>query len=648
MSEDIFYRRLSLKKDNKPITLDEESRSFEIVISTDAPILEMDYRSGDMVETIIVPEGIEIPENGQVPYVDSHDRFTVDNQLGSVREIRVEGNSLIGRAYYAEDDKSDRAYKLALGGHLTDNSIGAAVIASVRLDENETASFYGREYTGPAKIIHKSRMIEVSAVAVGADPGAKNRAASLEQPEQKKTEVEETKRMSEENKEAKAETKVEAQVERSVVDTEAVKRAAQEAIVAERTRVADIEGIARECGLDSEFIGEVKDESVEAFQKRALAAVVAKNKEVTVSTPQVTRGKDEVEKFRSAASDAILLKAGKLDTDSAERMEVAREVAGFSLEGIARELLRKRGEKYTGSIEEVFSRSLATSDFPILTSNLANKSVKAGWDRAGETYEQWVDTNGSVSNYKLQTKARAGEFSDLDEVKEGAEYTYGARPEESETFKLAKYGKLISFTREMLINDDLSELTDTAANMGEAARRKLGDLCYAVLTANANMGDGNPLFDGVNHGNVGTAGKIGQTTVAEAIKLMKLQKDIGGKRRLNIAPSFLIAPASIEGEAEQFFQSQVFADSSTDSTRTNIYYNAVKRVYETRLDDDNLAQWYMAASRNTVQLSFLNGQKAPFLERKDEFKRDAMDWKVRIEAVARAVDYRGLLRNAGA
>lgn len=649
MSDDIVYRKLSLNKDNKPVTLDESTRSFEITISTDTPIAEMDYRTGDVIDTVIVPEGIEVPPNGQVPYVDSHDRFSVENQLGSVREIKVEGNSLIGRVFYAEDDKSDRAYRLALGGHLTDNSIGAAILEATRLDENETATFHGREYTGPIKVITKSRMIEVSAVAVGADPNAKNRAAQFEQPEEKKTEVKETKRMSEENKEAKAETKEAPVVERTVVDTEAVNRAAQEAIKVERARVSEIEGIARECGLDSEFISAVEEESVESFRKRALSAVVEKHKEVNVSTP-VTITEDASDKFREAASDALMLKVGKLDTESTERQAVAREVAGMSIEGIAREMLRIKGQKHTGSVDDIFARSLATTDFPILTSNLANKSVKQGWDMATETYEQWVDTNGSVSNYKLQTKARAGEFDDLVEVKEGAEYTYGSRPEQSETFKLAKYGKLLGYTREMLINDDLSELVDSAEALGEAARRKLGDLCYTVLIANANMGDGNALFDNANHGNVNVAtGAVpNAATMKEALLKMRSQKDINGKRRLNIKPAFLLAPAAIEGDTEEFFQAKQWADAAADATRPNIYYNQVQRIYETRLDDDSAAQWYLAAQRNTIQLAFLNGNKAPYLERQDAFKTDSVDWKVRIEAVAWARDWKGLYRNVGA
>jgi hypothetical protein len=646
MSDDVFYRRLNLSTDNIPKTLDESSRTVGIIISTTTPVVEFDARTQNFWPTSIIPEGVEVPSNGQVPYMDTHDTGSVENQIGSVRSIKAEGDNLNGVAHFASDEKSLRAFNLAKEGHLTDNSIQYRALEKVYVEDGELAEVAGRSFEGPVIVVTKSRMIEVSAVAVGADPNAKNRAASLEQPEENKTEVEETKRMSEENKEAKAETVVEAPVERQV-DTEAVERAAQDAVKVERARVSEIEGIARQCNLDSEFIGKVENESVEDFKARALDALSKKHEEVNVNSPQVVVKEDAVDKFRSAASDAILLKAGKLDTDNAERTQIAHEVAGNSLEMMARELLRLRGENHLGSIEDVFKRSLATSDFPILTSNLANKSVKMGWDMANETYESWVDTNGSVANYKLQTKARAGEFSDLLEVKEGEEYKNGDRPEEDETFQLAKYGRLISFTREMLINDDLSQLTDNAQTMGEAARRKLGDLCYSVLTTNPTMGDGTALFDAA-HGNIGTTGKVNATTMGEAIKLMKYQKDIGGKRRLNIKPAFLLAPAAIEGEAEEFFQSRVFADSSTDATRTNIYYNSVNRVYETRLDDDSLTAWYLAAARNTVQLAFLNGNKAPYLERQDAFKTDSVDWKVRIEAVAWAMNWKGLLYNAGA
>ncbi len=85
----------------QPKTLDESSRSVELVITTDKPINEYDYRTDQVLPTVIVPEGVELPENRQVPLLDCHDRSSTVNQIGSIRDMRVEDNGLVGKAFYA-------------------------------------------------------------------------------------------------------------------------------------------------------------------------------------------------------------------------------------------------------------------------------------------------------------------------------------------------------------------------------------------------------------------------------------------------------------------------------------------------------------------------------------------------------------------
>ena len=648
--EEFTTRKFNIEsRTNSPHSLDETNRTVDITISTTTPVLEYDYRSDQMVPTVIIPEGIHAPDKGQIPLVDTHDMSTIENQLGSVSELRAEGDEYIGKARFAEDTKSEKAFELTRNKHLTDFSIRSATLEYTILEEGENAEIMGRNFTGPVKVITSSRLIEVSAVSVGADPKATSRSAHVELVEPNQTEVKETKRMSKEEEViAPVETVVAPVVERAApVDTEAIR---MEVIETERARVSDINSVARELNLDSDFVGKVEHESISDFKQRAYAQVSENMKEVSVTSPTITAGADATDKQRAAFSDALLLRSGQLGDDvSAERREIAREAAGYSLVEMARESLRSEGKEYKGDRHEMVGRALASSDFPILCGNIAQKSVMAGFDSTDETYGSWVDTSGSVSDFKTQTKARAGEFSDLEEVKEGEEYKIGDRPEQSETFKIAKYGKLLPFTRESLINDDLGQLTDSAFSMGEAASRKLGDLAYAVLTLNANMGDGNTLF-GAPHGNINTATGVAPNaaSMAEGILAMKYQKDIAGLKRLNIKPAFLLAPAALEGTTEEFFQSKVYADAATDATRTNIYYNSIQRVYETRLDDADLAQWYLAAVRNTVKMYFLNGNKSPFMERQDEFSRDAVNWKIRMEASATAENWKGLYRNVGA
>jgi hypothetical protein len=127
-------------------------------------------------------------------------------------------------------------------------------------------------------------------------------------------------------------------------------------------------------------------------------------------------------------------------------------------------------------------------------------------------------------------------------------------------------------------------------------------------------------------------------------------------RRLNIRPEFFIAPAALEGAAEVFFQTIQYSDSDTvatdsslASTRKNLYAgNYFNRVYEGRLDDSDALAWFLAAGKGkTVVMFFLNGIQAPYLESRQGWSVDGTEYKVRIDAGAKAVDWKGLYMNDG-
>jgi hypothetical protein len=67
-----------------------------------------------------------------------------------------------------------------------------------------------------------------------------------------------------------------------------------------------------------------------------------------------------------------------------------------------------------------------------------------------------------------------------------------------------------------------------------------------------------------------------------------------------------------------------------------------------RLDADDAAKWHMAADpsqHDTIELTFLDGNKVPHIETKDGWNVDGVEYKVRHDFVAAAVDYRGLYHN---
>ena len=50
---------------------------------------------------------------------------------------------------------------------------------------------------------------------------------------------------------------------------------------------------------------------------------------------------------------------------------------------------------------------------------------------------------------------------------------------------------------------------------------------------------------------------------------------------------------------------------------------------------------------DTVEVAFLDNNQTPFLESQDGWKQDGIEYKVRIDAAAAALDFRGLYQNDG-
>jgi hypothetical protein len=247
----------------------------------------------------------------------------------------------------------------------------------------------------------------------------------------------------------------------------------------------------------------------------------------------------------------------------------------------------------------------------------------------------------------------------LKELPENAEYEYGNRTEAKEEYKVATYGRMVGISRQAIINDDLNAITRNFMGMGEAAARKVGDLPYAVLTGNPVMGDSKALFH-ADHSNLvanGSGAAPGIATLNAAFLAMGTQKDIKEKRLLNIRPAFFLAPMALRGQAEVFFGSEKYSDEGTigtpdesvATTRVNIYSgNVLTRIYDARLDANDPAAWFLAAMRGkTITVFFLNGNQTPYMEQQQGWSVDGTEFKVRIDAGAKAMDWRGLYMNDG-
>ncbi len=668
----INYRAAIITRgDGAPSTLDENTRSVDIVLSTEAPARVYSWDRGPIDEVLLM-SGAQIPSSRQLVMLDAHSRWGTSDIIGSARDVRVDGDKMLGRAYFSSVAEAEGPWTKLREGHLTDFSVGYRVDEAVWIPENQSATIDGRTYTGPLQVVTQWTPREISAVPIGADPNAKARA-DINKPNNKEEEkMNPQVRALLEKKglpatatdeeaiaflaqlEAKSETPSETDQERAAAEDKIRK----EATGKERDRIREIDAICAkyDCGDMARSLILDGTTVIEA-QRKVLDAVMERSKKQNPGAG-VEDVADARDKFRAAAEHGLILRAGMKIEKPAPGAE---ELRGFTLVEMARECLRANNLPHRGSVKEMVGRALTTDDFPNILANLATKSMQQGWDDAQETWPIWTG-EGSVSDFKTYYDNGLGELDDLELIPDSGEIKMGSFSEKTpETYKIASYGKKFKITRVMIINDDLNALTALPAKRTEAANRKIGDIVYAILTANGNMGDGYPIFSATYHSNDEDTSALldepGINNIAAGILAMGTHKDISGKRRLNIRPQYYLAPKALEGVSEVFFRSDKFSDpntvatdSSFASTRVNPYAgNYFTRIYEPRLDDESSAAWYLLGPKGkTVKVMFLNGQRGPILEMiQPGFSVEGFEYAVVIDVGAYAVDYRGMFRNDG-
>lgn len=293
-----------------------------------------------------------------------------------------------------------------------------------------------------------------------------------------------------------------------------------------------------------------------------------------------------------------------------------------------------------------------SSDFGQILLDIAGKSVLLGWEESTETFQLWTK-KGQLSDFKTSARVGLGEFPSLREVRPGAEYKHVTIGDRGESIALATYGEVFAITRQAIINDDLSLLSDIPYKMGQAARATIGDLVYAILTNPPQMRDGKPVFDGTRKNiakGADSALSIASLIAGKtAMASQKTQTEGGKARTLNIRPAFVLTPVALEDRANQLINSASVPGSDVNAGIINPIRGFAQVIGEPRLDDSSSTEWYMAAKQgtDTIEVAYLNGIDTPYVEQEQGFSIDGVRSKVRIDAGVAPLDYRGLYKSLG-
>jgi HK97 family phage prohead protease len=451
----------------------------------------------------------------------------------------------------------------------------------------------------------------------------------------------------------------------------------------ERKRADGIERTGRLLGLAAEAAEFVKNRTSLAEARRQLEELAEERSMNHHGKRQpsghVEAGLDRDEKFRTAATECLILRSGKaalineyrekfpdrLDPNEPKRVDPGG-LAGLRMLDIGRicaEMSGDRSVSMKGGValaEHLLRRgsgggAQTTSDLPVIMENVLNKTMLARYALLEQIWRMFCVVK-SLNDFRPHIFLRNGSFGELDDLTEHGEVRQKDVPDaEKETIKAATKGNIISLTREVLINDQVGALVDVADRYGETANRSLELSAMRMVKSNGGLGpkcaDGKTLFHG-DHGNITDGTALGVSALdLDAVKMAD-QTDHTGEV-LDLQPSILMIARGLRGDANVINDSVFDIDPvAPGRPNANQKPNKVRGLFKTILGTARLSgtRRYLLAAPGDAEVfacGFLDGVEQPQMAMEEGFRIPGYHWRILFDFGFGVVGYRGAVTNAG-
>ena len=565
--------------------LDPEGMTVEATISTFA-----DVQRAGFIERLN-PAGLDASRLIGAPVLDGHAQGSVASVIGVVVSYRMEGPALVAVIRLsAATDAASSVLKIR-EGVLRNLSIGYVVPAWAEFTDPKTGK--------RVKTARAFQIREVSVVPVPADPGAVFR--SEEMPEDL---IETT----------------------PAAPTPAENRAA-------------IRTIARSAGMTTEQADDMVDRDLTITEARAEAYEAMQTRGRQTPHIRVIGSQDDPATVTRRVTDAMVIRmAGGNPADD------VRPYMGLSALDMARDALTRSGVSVRGlSADEVLTRAMTTSDFPLVVSNAMGKVALAAY-QAAQSPLMLLSKSRVLPNFKESTSIRLGEMGRLEELTESGEFKHTSRAENGETMSITTYGRGGNVTRKLLVNDDLGVFGDMTAAFGEAAAATVAEIMVNLVTGNPNLSDGNPVFDTARGNKATTGAALSVATVDAARKAMRGMKGLDGKTLVAVQPKYLLVGPEIETEAEAFLAG-LYAATTSD---VNPFSGKLTLLVEPRITDSSWLIFADPARLPCLQHGYLAGAEGVQIQRTEAWDTLGMKYRAWLDFGAGWLDFRGAYLNPGA
>ena len=620
-------------------SFNEEDNTIEIVWTTGARVRRNSWWDGPYDEELeVTPKAVRLDRlNLGAPFLDTHDSWDLSRVLGSVvpGSAKIEKGRGTARIVLSRAPGDADSVQKIRDGIVRNISVGYRIHKVIKTE--------GQEGDVPLHRVVDWEPLEISAVPIPADPGSQVRAGAETFPA-----IIETKGAS------------------PMPATAANPAPDQSILAAERQRAATITELATRANLPDMIAPAIgAGQSVDEFRAALLDRLHRDENRVHPGGPGMQTAPATVADVSFDQRRAHAMESAILHRSDPNRFKLepgAEAFIAMPLLEIARAAVEGRGVRTAGmSKMQIAGEALgqrsggmhSTSDFPNVLANVANKTLRAAYEAAPQTFRPLVRVT-TVPDFKEVSRTKLSEAPQFEKVNEHGEFKSGAMSDAGEKYRVETFGRIVSITRQVLVNDDLGAFTRVPQAFGVQAAQLESDIVWASILSNPTMSDSASLFH-ASHKNLLTAGAIGETTVSEARLKMGLQTGLDGKTVLNLSPVYIIVPKALQTAAEKFLTT-IYPTKEADATPAALKNLTI--IAEPRLDagiaryklSGDPKAFYFAASPaqvDIVELAYLDGAQGVYTETRAGFEVDGVEVKVRMDVGAKAIDWRGLAKNAG-
>lgn len=659
-------------------TVNAEARTVDLVWTTGAGVQRYDwYNDRYYVEELSLdPKHVRMArlQSGRAPLLNTHQRWDLSSVFGVVRTASLEAGQGVATVEFSKREDVEPYYQDVAGGIISNVSVGYTVHEYDRIPPSADSKTW----------IYRAidwEPTEISLCPIGADADCGTRSDDPAQPNAKPgPDVRmapckfNTRSTSAVQPPAAAGTQTrKGNTMPGEQDNQAASNAATQAQLdaaraegarLESERQAGIREAVRLGGLDEAYAQQLIGRSDMTAADAGMAVLREKAKRdaaaPTRSAADIRTISDETEQRRAALGDAIVLRTNPnapISKDAA-RMEAARQYRGMTLMDMARESIEAAG----GSTRSLSRREIAVialnldrdmqgragmqsgSDFPQILAGTVNRTLRTAYGLQPRTFTGWA-RESTAPDFREVARTQLSESAAFKQINPGGEYKMLTFGDSAEKYSLSKFGGIVAITWESIINDDLGAFDRIPLALAAEAAAIEGDIVYGILTGAALMSDGVALFDAAHNNLAGAAGAISDITLGDARAAMRKQIGLKG-RVLNLTPSFLITGPDNESLANKYTSASFVAAKASDINPN--FNTSLEVVIDPRIQGK---AWHLAATPalvDTIEYAYLEGEQGLFTETRQGFEVDGVQIKARHVFGAKAIDWRGMYKNAGA